>query len=131
MYALVGNAGSWTITSYGSVRNPTGAGTLSKSMTATMSITGGGQSNNISVWNYVYSTAPQGAGCEVDITGTNAVMDTPLYVTGDLCLSGTNAKIVDNTAFGGQPVDVRVKGTLTMAGGTRPSGPRRTSSRAA
>jgi Tfp pilus assembly protein PilX len=116
MYSQVGNAGSWTITSYGSVTNPTGAGTLSKSMTATMSITGGGQSNNISVWNYVYSTAPQGAGCEVDVTGTNAVIDTPLYVTGDLCLSGTNAQIIENTANGGQPVDVRVKGTLTMGG---------------
>jgi Tfp pilus assembly protein PilX len=116
LYTQTGSTGSWAITSYGSVTNPTGAGNLTKVMTATVSITGGGQSNNISVWNYVYSTAPQGSGCEVDLSGTNFVIDVPLYVTGDLCLSGTNAKIVDNTANGGQPVDVRVGGTLTISG---------------
>lgn len=116
LYTQNGSNGSWAITSYGSVTNPTGGSALKKSMTATVAITGGGQANNISIWNYVYSTAPQGAGCEVDLSGTNVVIDVPLYVTGDLCLSGTNAKIVDNTAFGGQPVDVRVKGTLTISG---------------
>jgi Tfp pilus assembly protein PilX len=116
LYTQTGSSGTWAITSYGSVTNPTGGATLSKSMTANVSITGGGQSNNISIWNYVYSTAPQGAGCEVDLNGTNVVVDVPLYVTGDLCLSGTNAKIVDNTANGGQPVDVRVGGTLTISG---------------
>ena len=85
-------------------------------MTANVTVTGGGQGNNISVWNYVYSTAPQGAGCEVDLSGTNVIVDVPLYVTGDLCVSGTNAKIVENTANGGQPVDVRVGGTLTISG---------------
>ena len=116
MYTQNSNSGTWVITTYGAVTNPTGTGLLKKTMTASMSITGGGQSNNISVWNYVYSTAPQGAGCEVDITGTNAVVDTPIYVTGDMCMSGTNAAIVQNTATGGQAVDVRVKGTLTMSG---------------
>jgi Tfp pilus assembly protein PilX len=109
-------AGAWAITSYGSVPNPTGGANVTKAMTANVSITGGGQSNNISVWNYVYSTAPQGAGCEVDLSGTNVVVDVPLYVTGDLCLSGTNAKIIENTGNGGQPVDVRVAGTLTISG---------------
>ena len=116
LYTQGGAAGTWTISSYGSVVNPTGSANLAKVMTATVSITGGGQSNNISVWNYVYSTAPQGAGCEVDLSGTNVVVDVPLYVTGDLCLSGTNAKIIENTAYGGQPVDVRVAGTLTISG---------------
>ena len=116
LYTQGGNSGTWTITSSGSVRNPTGAADLSRSMTATVTITAGGQSNNISVWNYVYATAPQGSGCEVDLTGTNVVIDVPLYVTGDLCLSGTNAQIIENTGYGGQPVDVRVGGTLTYGG---------------
>lgn len=111
-----GNTATWTITSTGSVRNPTGAADLSQSMTANVTITGGGQTNNISVWNYVYATAPQGSGCEVDLTGTNVVVDVPLFVTGDLCMSGTNSMIVENTAYGGQPVDVRVLGTLKYTG---------------
>jgi Tfp pilus assembly protein PilX len=116
MYTQNSNTGTWAITANGSVVNPTGTGNLTKTMTANMTITGGGQSNNISVWNYVYSTAPQGSGCEVNITGTNAVLDTPLYVTGDLCLSGTNAQIIEDKSNGGQAVDVRVKGTVSILG---------------
>lgn len=111
-----GNTGGWVITTYGAVPNPTGGSALKKALTATVSITGGGQSNNISVWNYVYSTAPQSSGCEVDLSGTQVVIDVPLYVTGDLCLSGTQAKILENTATGGQAVDVRVGGTIKYTG---------------
>ncbi len=111
-----GNSGSWTITAYGDVRNPTGGADLRKAVTATVSIIGGGTQNNISIWNYVYSTAPQGSGCEVDLSGTQVVIDIPLYVTGDLCLSGTQSKILENTATGGQPVDVRVGGTVSYIG---------------
>ncbi|MDX6442747.1 MAG: hypothetical protein QOE43_2476 [Gaiellaceae bacterium] len=116
LYTQSGANGIWTISSYGSVRSPTGSANLTKLMTANVIVTGGGQGNNISVWNYVYSTAPPGAGCEVDLSGTNVIVDVPLYVTGDLCLSGTNAKIIENTANGGQPVDVRVGGALTISG---------------
>ena len=116
LYTQVGNTGSWAITSYGSVTNPTGAANLTKTMTATLSITGGGQANNISVWNYVYSTAPPGAGCEVDISGNNVVVNVPVYVTGDLCISGNNAAISENTANGGQKIDVRVGGKVVISG---------------
>jgi len=111
-----GNEGSWTITAYGDVPNPTGAADLKKTVTAAVSITGGGTQNNISIWNYVYSTAPQGSGCEVTLSGTQVTIDVPLYVTGDLCLTGTQAAIVENTANGGQPVDVRVGGTVSYIG---------------
>ena len=109
-----GNTGTWAIVATGSVRNPTGAANLAHGMKANIPVTGGGQANNISIWNYVYSTAPQGSGCEVDLNGTNVVIDVPLYVTGDLCISGTNAGISESA--GGQPVDVRVLGTLTITG---------------
>jgi Tfp pilus assembly protein PilX len=118
MYSQVGNTGMWTITSYGSVVNPTGSTNLAKSMTATMSIVGGGQSNNISVWNYVYSTAPQSPGCEVDQTGNGAVIDVPMFVTGDLCLSADGSAIKENLANGGQKIDVRVLGKLVMSNAT-------------
>ena len=108
LYTQNGANGSWTISSYGVRDNPTGSTNLDQSITATVSITGGGQANNISVWNYLYSTSPPGAGCEVDISGNNVVVNVPVYVTGDLCISGNNAAISENTANGGQPVDVRV-----------------------
>ena len=114
------STGTWAITAYGSVVNPSGlAGTspnLTKTMTANLTITGGGQSNNISVWNYVYSTAPQGSGCEVDISGNNVIVNVPVYITGDLCISGNNAGIIENTADGGQPIDVRVGGKVVISG---------------
>lgn len=111
-----GSSGAWTITAYGDVHNPTGGADLKKTVTATVSITGGGTQNNISIWNYVFSTAPQASGCEVDLSGTQVVIDIPLYVTGDLCLSGTQAKILENTATGGQPVDLRVGGVVKYTG---------------
>ena len=114
------STGTWAITAYGSVVDPSGlAGTspnLTKTMTANLTITGGGQSNNISVWNYVYSTAPQGSGCEVDISGNNVIVNVPVYITGDLCISGNNAGIIENTADGGQPIDVRVGGKVVISG---------------
>ena len=116
LYAQQSNSGVWTITSTGTVRNPTGGSDLSKSMTATVTITGGGTSNNISVWNYMYSTAPDGPGCEVDVTGTQVVIDVPLYITGDLCLSGTQSAVAENIANGGQHVDLRVGGLLEYIG---------------
>ncbi len=113
-----GSTGTWTITSYGAVTNPTGGtGNLKKVVTATVSITGGGTQNNISIWNYVYSTAPQGSGCEVDVSGDHTTVDVPMYITGDLCLSGDHAQIIENKAGGGQAVDLRVGGTLSITGG--------------
>jgi len=113
-----GNTGTWTITSIGTVANPNGGGapTVSRSTTATITISGGGQSNNISVWNYMYSTAPPGSGCQLDLNGNHLVVNVPLYITGNLCISGNHAGIVENTAGGGQAVDLRVAGTLTING---------------
>jgi hypothetical protein len=113
MYAQTGNSGTWTISAYGSVQNP-GAADLTKAMTATVSITGGGQTNNISVWNYVYSTAPNGVGCEVDQTGSGAVISVPMFVTGDLCLNADGSAIKENLANGGQKIDIRVLGRLVF-----------------
>ena len=115
MYTQNGNSGSWVITAHGDVTNPSGGANLEKVMTASLSVTGGGQANNISVWNYVYSTGANGGGCEVDITGNNVIVDIPLFVTGDLCLNANNASILENTANGGQAVDVRVLGKLVYA----------------
>ena len=105
----------WTITSTGYARNPTGAATIKKTIKATSAIVADiNNPANVSAWNHLYSTAPQGAGCEVDITNNNVYIDTPMYVTGDLCLSGVYDRIWEQT--GGQPVDVRIGGKLVLAG---------------
>ena len=94
----------------GGRRNPTRhEASLTKTMTASHDDHTAAASQTTSpVWNYVYSTAPQGAGCEVDITGDErGGRHRRSYVTGDLCLSGTNAQIIENKANGGQAVDVR------------------------
>lgn len=110
---------TWTIYSTGQVQNPTGGPTLKKSLTATVVLQIGAGVNNAAVWNYVYSTRPAGSGCEVDINGTNVVVDIPLYITGDLCLTGTNVAI-DEQGEGQtpapQPIDLRVGGKLVYTG---------------
>jgi Tfp pilus assembly protein PilX len=115
IYTQTGSSGTWAITSSGTVRNPNSAGNLVKTTTANVTITSGGSGTNISVWNYVYSTAPQGSGCEVDMTGNNVIVDVPIFVTGDLCFSANNSTIQQNTAQGGQAVDVRVLGKVVFA----------------
>jgi Tfp pilus assembly protein PilX len=116
LYTQGQSSGTWTITSTGTVANASGGGAVTKTMTAAISVVGGGQGNNISVWNYVYSTAPQGSGCEVDLNGNHTTINVPLYVTGDLCLSGDHASVIEDQAAGGQAVDLRVMGGLTITG---------------
>jgi hypothetical protein len=72
-----GNTGTWTITSSGAVPYQNGSGALTRTTSATTTITGGG-------------------------------------LTGNLCISGNHAAIVQDTANGGQAVDIRVGGTLTI-----------------
>ncbi len=118
-YSLVGSTPTWTITSIGRATYKGAAGQQqTKRLTATTGLTPppNQQNPNAAIWNYVMSTAPQGTGCEMDLTGTNVTVDVPIYVTGDLCLTGTNAQILENTAGGGQKVDVTVMGSITYNG---------------
>jgi hypothetical protein len=117
--ALNSGNSTWTITSTGQVVNPTGATALTKTLTATVPLVFGTGTPNASVWNYVYSTRAPGSGCEVDVNGTNVIVDIPLYVKGDLCLTGTNVAI-DESGEGQnpapQPIDLRVGGKLVYTG---------------
>jgi Tfp pilus assembly protein PilX len=109
-------AATWWIISTGYARNPTGAGTLAKQVQATVTVYN--DTNvppNTAAWNHVYSTAPQGAGCEFDVNGNSVIIDVPVYVTGDMCLSGAGASVQEDLAHG-QPVDLRVQGVLTFSG---------------
>ena len=114
-----GTTGTWVITSTGSVPRPHGRGSLTRAVTATITVAVGGQDNNISVWNYVYSTAPNDGNhstCEVDLNQDHTEIQVPVYVTGDLCLSGNHASIEEEKGNGGQAIDIRVMGGLTISG---------------
>ena len=107
---------TWTIYGFGYARNPTGAAVIKKRYAATSLVTSDiNQPANVAVWNHLYSTAPQGGGCELDIGGNNVVIDIPIYVTGDMCLSGQNASVQENLATG-QAVDLKVVGRLVFSG---------------
>ncbi len=117
VYSTPSNVPTWTITSTGTAGYAGGAGSKQqKTLTATVTLATASGTPNAAIWNYVFATAPQGSGCEVDVNGTNTAIDVPVYVTGDLCLSGTNSAVVENTANGGQPVSLTVLGKLVYTG---------------
>ena len=82
------------------------------------------QPANATAWNYIYSTAPAGGGCEFDFepnnNGGSIVLDIPLYVTGDLCFNSNHA-VIDERGEGQvpapQPIDVRVGGRIAYVKG--------------
>lgn len=108
---------SWLVISIGYARNPTGAGVISNVVSATSQVTANYRDPaNIAVWNHLYSTAPQGPGCELDLNGNNLIVDTPIYTVGDLCMSGENTVIQEAS----QPIDIMVNGSLVFsANGTK------------
>ena len=114
-----GGTSRWRITSVGQVMNTAGLAPIKKTLKAQVPLVTTTGTPNAAVWNYVYSTRAPGSGCEVDLNGSNVVIDIPLYVTGDLCMSGSNAEI-DERGEGQtpavQPIDLRVGGKLVMSG---------------
>jgi hypothetical protein len=107
---------TWTIYAFGYARNPTNAAVIKKTYTATSVVTTDiNQPPNVAVWNHLYSTAPQGSGCELTVGGNNVVIDIPIYVTGDMCLAGQGASVQENLTTG-QAVDLKVVGELVFSG---------------
>jgi hypothetical protein len=91
-------AATWTITSLGRMRNPTGAArdvqrTLSAKVPVTPTLT---QPLNNPAWNYIMSTQVTGGECDMTIGNTVAVRSN-LYVFGNLCLD--NQGTVQNGAM--------------------------------
>ena len=75
----------WSLTSVGSVRNPTGAASVTRRMTAKVPVIPTyAQPLNNPVWNYMFATK---TGTECDMTINNNVSGgSRLYVYGNLCL---------------------------------------------
>lgn len=104
------NATTWTITATGIVRNPTGpqAANVTRTLTATLTVQPAlTQPLGAPAWNYIFATRT-GTSCDEPLTGENLNLSSPLYASGNLCLSGENAVI------SGSPLVV--KGKLTISG---------------
>jgi Tfp pilus assembly protein PilX len=86
----VSGASTWTLTSIGKVKNPTGssASLVTRTLTAKVPVipTYTQPLNNPS-WNFIYSRAT-GSTCDMTIQ-QSVVVRSPLYVAGNLCLNNT------------------------------------------
>jgi Tfp pilus assembly protein PilX len=107
-------AAEWVIVATGYALNASGK-LDAKTMRGTVLIGAGGAGAVASVWNHIFMTAPLVPGvCQANFAGNNMVLDVPLYVVGNMCLSGQN--VVMKTRSGGQPIDLQVGGLLSLSG---------------
>lgn len=105
------STGTWTLTSVGTVQNPTGPSTapVTRTLTAKTVVKATlTQPLNTPIWDYIYSTKPASSPATVcDMTLRNTVsVDSPLYVEGNLCLQ-QSSKITKGPLV--------VKGRLTLS----------------
>jgi hypothetical protein len=97
---------TWSLTSTGRIKNPTGAGTadVQRTLTAKVPVTATlTQPLNNPAWNYIFSTRT-GNVCDMTISN-NVTGSSRLYVEGNLCLDN-NAQITQTSLL--------VKGNLDL-----------------
>jgi Tfp pilus assembly protein PilX len=94
----------WYLTAIGSMKNPAGAGTVTRMLQATVSVTPvNSQPLNNPAWNYMFATRT-GNTCD-ETLNNNVVGGSRMYVLGNLCL---------NNNVGLSPSALVVKGNLTL-----------------
>jgi Tfp pilus assembly protein PilX len=111
---IVVPASTWLLVSTGYSRNP--SGTIdAKTTMSTIHISPLDAGAVASVWNHIFMTAPLVANvCQADFAGNGMTITSPLYVIGNLCLSGQNVAIYE--AANSQPIDLQVGGKLVLSG---------------
>lgn len=104
----------WTVTSTGSVRSTTTVGPITRTVTATITITPDPtQPLNVAAWNWMISTNTSDSNhCDETIDEGSAV-DTPIYVFGNLCIK-KGTQIVEPSSA--RPVSLVVGGKLAYIG---------------
>jgi len=82
---------TWSLTSTGTVRNDTGASrSVTRTLTAKVPVVPDyTQPLNNPSWNFIYSRAT-GSTCDMTVTNS-VVVNSPLYVAGNLCLQNQSA----------------------------------------
>ena len=103
----------WTISAVGTIPNPAGAGSISRTVTADVRLKPTTtQTINASAWRYVYSwKTGDPDGCDMELPNNPGVQSS-FYVAGNLCLDN-NSAVVGPTA-GNPAVDVNVRGNLIL-----------------
>ena len=103
----------WTISSVGTVPNPSGSGSLSRTVTADIRLKPTTtQTIDASAWRYVYSwKTGDPDGCDMELPNNPSVQSS-FYVAGNFCLDN-NSSVVGPT--GGNPaVNVNVRGNIIL-----------------
>jgi Tfp pilus assembly protein PilX len=97
------NGTTWTITSVGTVINPTGAGAVKRTLTRNAEVYGLNSGANVAAWNRWYSNQ---TSC---LTVEDVTITMPLATRGGLCMVG-------NAQIAGSGTTVEVGGNVTMVG---------------
>jgi Tfp pilus assembly protein PilX len=106
-------AATWLLVSSGYARNPQGS-TIVKTSTATVVLSPLNAGAVAAVWNHMFLTSPLTPNvCSVDFGGNNMTITDPIYVIGNMCISGQNTTVQETT---GQPIDLMVGGKLVLSG---------------
>jgi len=114
--SLNSTTSTWTIQAWGVVRNPNGDAYADVVRTVSAQITIASspvQPPNATAWNYMLATGKSNATtCDMDLWNS-VIIDSPLYVSGNLCLRNST-KIIEPDAKA--PVSVVVQGKLAVIG---------------
>jgi Tfp pilus assembly protein PilX len=108
-------ASTWLLVSTGFARNPNGNAVTAKTTTSTIKITPLDGGAVASVWNHIFMTAPLVPNvCQTNFNGNNTLITSPLYVVGNLCLTGNGVGVQE--VVGGQAIDLMIGGKLVLSG---------------
>jgi Tfp pilus assembly protein PilX len=108
-------ASTWLFVSTGYAPNPNTGSLDARTAMGTVKITALSNGAVASTWNHMFITAPLVTNqCSVEFGGNGELITDPLYVIGNLCLTGQNVAIQEAT--GGQPIDLQVGGKLVLSG---------------
>ncbi len=106
-------ASTWFIVANGYAYDPAVSGATAQTLYTQIKVNGVTSGAVAAVWNHLFLTAPLVANvCQTNYSGNNLIIDVPLYVIGNLCISGSNDVIKEV----GQAVDLSVGGKLSING---------------
>jgi len=106
-------ASTWLLVGTGYGNDPAIGGVTAHTIYAEVNASGVTSGSVAAVWNHVFLTAPLVPNvCQTNFSGNNMIVDVPLYILGNLCLTGSNTLVKEV----GQPVDLEVGGKLVLSG---------------
>ena len=107
-------ASTWLIISSGYARNPQGS-TVDQDDDRDRGVSPLNAGAVAAVWNHCSSRSPLTPNvCSVDFGGNNMTITDPIYVIGNMCISGQNTTVPETAS--GQPIDLMVGGKLVLSG---------------